>query len=204
VITVYHLRPSRSERILWLLEELGVDYEVEAFDRDPSFRAPAQMREVHPLGKSPMLRDGGRVWIESGAIVEHLVERYGADRLRPAAGTPEHARYREWLHFSEGSLMAWLVMELLVAGGLVPGVDPGPLAPLLRSEIERSLAWVDGELAQGEFAAGSRFSAADVMLAWALDFARGRGHTGGLRHVESYLDRMREREGWRRARERAA
>ena len=198
MITVYHLRGSRSDRILWLLEELGIDYIVESFDRGPDGRAPAAMREIHPLGKSPMMRDGDLVLVESGAIVDHLVTRHGRGRLAPHHADAAWPRYVFWLHFVEGSLMAWLVMDLLLSGA-IPGVDPGPLGAQLRGELLRTLRWVDDDMAGRDFAAGEAFSAADVMLAYALGVAKSRGHLEGTRHLSPYLTRMTSRDAYRRA-----
>lgn len=203
MLTVYHLRPSRGERIVWLLEELGLEYRVEAFDRDPTFRAPAALREVHPLGKSPLLRDGDRVIVESGAIVEHLVERAGG-RLAPPPGDPARVRYLEWLHWTEGSLAAWLVMDFIACSGLVPGVEPGPLRGMLAAEIARGLDWVEAELDGCTWACGDDFTAADPMLGWALRFAQQRGHVGDRPAIGAYLERVAARPAFQRALEKAA
>jgi glutathione S-transferase len=204
MITVYHLRRSRSERVLWLLEELGLEYEIVAFDRDAQSRAPAAMREIHPLGKSPVLGDGELVLAESGAIVDYLVTRYGRGRLAPSHDDPAWPRYVFWLHFAEGSLMPWLVMDLLVTSGIVPGVDPGPLAPMLAQEIARTVQWIDDEFEGREFAAGDVFSAADVMLTFALQTAKGRGALEGTRNLVPYLERMTARDAYLRAERKAA
>jgi glutathione S-transferase len=114
MITVHHLNNSRSQRVLWLLEEMGLKYEVKRYQRDArNMLAPPELRAVHPLGKSPVITDDGRTLAESGAIIEYLVERYGDGRLAPAAGTPEQLRYRYWLHYAEGSIMPLLVMKLI-------------------------------------------------------------------------------------------
>jgi glutathione S-transferase len=203
MLTVYHLRPSRAERIAWLLEEAGLEYAVEAFDRGPDFRAPAALREIHPLGKSPLLRDGDRIITESGAIVEHLVERH-APQLAPAPGSDDRARYLEWIHWSEGSLAAFGVLDFIVCGGMVPGVEPGPITEMVAGELARSLDWVDGELAGHEFAVADAFTGADPMLTWVLEFTAMRGHVGDRAHVTAYLERMRARPAYRRAKERTA
>ena len=114
MITVHHLNNSRSQRVLWLLEELGVPYEIKRYMRDSqTMLAPPELRAVHPLGKSPVITDGGNTIAESGAIIEYLVERYGGGRLIPAAGSPERLRYTYWLHFAEGSAMTPLLLELI-------------------------------------------------------------------------------------------
>jgi glutathione S-transferase len=197
LITVYHLRSSRSERIIWLLEELGIEYAIERFDRDPTFRAPAAMRKIHGLGKSPIVRDGEVLLAESGAIVDYLVTHHGKGRLAPPHNDPAWARYVFWLHFSEGSLMPWLTMDLLLTSGMVPGVDPGSLGPMLKQELAHYLQWMDGDMAGRKFAAGDAFSAADVMLAYALEFAR-------TKHLLPYLERMSARDAYQRAKQKAA
>jgi glutathione S-transferase len=204
LLTLYHLRNSRSERIIWLLEELGIDYEIVRYDRDPTFRAPAAMREIHELGKSPIVRDGDLVIAESGAIVDYIVTRHGGGRLAPRHGDPAWARYVFWLHFAEGSLMPWLTMDLLLTSGIVPGVDPGPLAPMLQQELARYLRWIDSDMAGRSFAAGDAFSAADVMLAYALEFAKGRNHLADTKNLVPYLDRMTARDAYQRAKQKAA
>ena len=113
MITVHHLNNSRSQRILWLLEELGVPYEVKRYEREPSLQAPAALRAVHPLGKSPVITDGDRTLAESGAILEYLVDTYGNGRFKPVAGTPERIHYTYFLHYAEGSLMPLLFMKLV-------------------------------------------------------------------------------------------
>jgi glutathione S-transferase len=204
LLTLYHLRNSRSDRILWLLEELRLDYEIVRYDRDPTFRAPAAMREIHELGKSPILRDGDLVIAESGAIVDYLVTRPGEGRLAPRHEDPAWARYVFWLHFAEGSLMPWLTMDLLLTSGIVPGVEPGPLRPMLQQELARYLHWVDLDMEGRDFAAGDSFTAADVMLAYALEFAKGRNHLADSKHLLPYLERMTSRPAYRCAKGKAA
>src|SRR5687767_4954534 len=114
MLTVHHLNNSRSQRILWLMEELGLEYDIKRYQRDPeTMLAPPSLRKIHPLGKSPIVTDGDLVLVESGAIVEYLVDTYGKGRLRPEAGTPEHRRYVYWLHYAEGSLMPPLLLKLI-------------------------------------------------------------------------------------------
>jgi glutathione S-transferase len=204
VITVYHLRRSRSDLILWLLEELGLDYALEAFDREPSQRAPAAMRKIHPLGRSPLIRDGDVVLPESGAIVDYLVTRHGGGRLAPRHGDPAWPRYVFWLHFAEGSLMSALVTDVLVNSGMVPGVEPGALGPMVKEGVARLVHWVDADMAGRAFAAGDEFTAADVMLAYALGAVKSRGYLDGTAHLGAYLERMTARPAYRRAQQKAA
>jgi glutathione S-transferase len=204
MITVYHLRRSRSDRILWLLEELGLDYAIETFEREPTQRAPAAMKKIHPLGKSPLIRDGDVVLPESGAIVDYIVTRHGGGRLAPRHGDPAWPRYVFWLHFVEGSFMSALVTNLLVNSGMVPGVEPGALGPMVKAEIARIVEWVDADMAKRAFAAGDAFTAADVMLTSALEAAKARGHLDGTANLVPYVERMTARPAYQRAQQKAA
>jgi len=172
MITVHHLNNSRSQRILWMLEELGLDYEVKLYQREPSMQAPASLRAVHPLGKSPVITDGGKTLAESGAILEYLVETYGNGRFTPPPGTPERLRYTYFLHYAEGSLMPLLFMKLVftrlpervpwamrpVARMISAGADKALLGP----QISNHFGFLEGELAGRDWFAGALFSAADV------------------------------------------
>ena len=130
MITLHHLNNSRSQRVLWLLEELGVPYEIVRYQRRPDMLAPVELRAVHPLGKSPVITDGGRTIAESGAIIEYLVDTYGEGKgLRPARGTPEHDRYTYWLHYAEGSAMPILLLKLVFL--VMPKRTPALLRPLV-------------------------------------------------------------------------
>ena len=202
MLIVHHLRPSRSERVLWLLEEIGQPYEVRVHDRELG-RAPASARDIHPLGKFPMLEDGDIVLAESGAILSYLVARY-APQLVPGPDDPGFVAYQQLMHWTEGSAAAWLVMDLIVAGGVVPGVEPGPLPEMLAVEIARALDWADEMLAGHDFACGDGFTAADPMLSWVLGFAESRGHLGTHATAKAYLERMRARPAYVRAMEKAA
>ena len=199
---VHHLRPSRSERVLWLLEEIGVPYTLKVHDREMG-RAPPTAREIHPLGKFPMLEDGDTVLAESGAILAYIVARH-APELIPGPKTPEFAAYQQFMHWTEGSLAAWLVMDLIVNGGVVPGVEPGPLPGMLAGEIGNALDWAETMLTGRSFACGESFSAADPMLVWVLGFAESRGHLGERPATRAYLARMRARPAYLRAMARAA
>ena len=205
MITVHHLENSRSERILWLLEELGIDYAVERYARDPeTMRAPASMRAVHPLGKSPIVVDGDEVLAESGAIVDYLVRRYGKGRLAPAPEDPDFARYLHFLHFAEGSAMFQLVLDLFSSGELVPGGEPTPLAPAVREEVCSMLRHLETELEDRAYFAGEHFSAADVMMTFPLGVARSRGLLEELPKLAAYLERIEARDAHRRAARKAA
>ena len=201
MITVYHLANSRSARIVWLLEELGLEYNVERFERDPQTqRAPAEMKRLHPLGRSPMLRDDDLLLVESGAIVDYLVTRYGAGRLEPATNARDYSRYLQWFHFAEGSAMAALI-NLMYLDGTIPGTTPSPMAGNAREEVGRQLDYMNGELATRPYFAGSAFTAADVMMTMPVSLAANRGLLEGRTHLNGYLERVTSRPAYVRASE---
>jgi glutathione S-transferase len=214
MITVHHLENSRSQRVLWLLEELRLPYEVERYARDAKTSlAPAELQAVHPLGKSPVITDGKVTVAETGAIVEYLVEQAGG-ALRPAPGTPEHRRYTYWLHFCEGSAMPPLVMALVFqriktapmpffARPIAKAIADNVLDSFVRPNIERQLAFVESELAQQAWFTGRAFTAADVMMSFPLEAAQSRGLvTAAMPNIAAFLERVHERPAWRRALER--
>src|SRR6185295_10572369 len=172
MIIVHHLNNSRSQRVLWLLEELGLQYEIKRYERDPAtMLAPASLREVHPLGKSPVISDGGLTLAESGAIIEYLVERYGGGRLAPPPGTPERLRYTYWLHYAEGSAMPLLLLKLIF-DRIPKGPMPFLVRPIARAiagrakssfiepQIARHLDYLEAEIGMNAWFAGSEFTAA--------------------------------------------
>jgi len=212
VIIVHHLNNSRSQRVLWLLEELGVPYEVKRYQRDrKTMLAPPELRAVHPLGKSPVIEDDGQVLAESGAIVEHLAERYGDGRLVPPAGTPERLRYRYWMHFAEGTAQPPLLLKLLF-----DRVETGPMPffarPVARAiarrakgsyiqpNIDRNLDFMESELRDRDWFAGGAFSAADVQMSFPLEAAVLRGGLDAKRpRLMDFLERIHARPAYRRA-----
>ena len=214
MITVHHLEHSRSHRILWLLEELDLPYEIKIYHRDPAtMLAPPQLRTVHPLGKSPVITDGGLTLAESGAIIEYLIDRYGAGRLKPEAHTAEYLRYIYWLHYAEGSAMPPLLLKL-VFDRLPQGV-PAPLRPIVRMISERvksryilpqlalHLDYMEGELEKSEWFAGGSFSGADIQMSYPLEAAAGRAGLDAKRpKLMNFLARVQARPAYRRARER--
>jgi glutathione S-transferase len=198
MIVVHHLNNSRSQRIPWLLEELGVPYRLEQHQRDGKTNlAPPELRAIHPLGKSPVIQDGDLTLAESGAIIEYLVERYGAGRLVPQRGSNEHVRYLYWMHFAEGTIMLHMVARLYL-------IRVGEAAKAMLARVEAmigdELDLVEAELGRSAHLAGTEFSAADVQMVFPLEFAA----YGGLlaeRHVKlrDYLARMQARPAYRRA-----
>jgi glutathione S-transferase len=213
MIVVHHLNNSRSQRVLWLLEELGLDYEVKRYQREPSMQAPASLRQVHALGKSPVITDGDRTLAESGAILEYLTETYGKGRFVPQAGTPERLRYTYFMHYAEGSLMPLLVMKLIFSR--IPSQVPAlmrPVARMISNGVDRirlepqlaaHLAFLESELSQRDWFAGSEFSAADVQMSFPLEAAAARAGLGAhLPKLSAFLDRIHERPAYKRAIER--
>lgn len=211
MITVHHLENSRSQRVLWLLEELGLDYTVKRYARDPAtMLAPRELRAVHPLGKSPVIEAEGRVVAETGAIVEFLTARAGG-ALVPPPDTPERARYTYFLHYAEGSAMPPLLLKL-VFSRLAPG-SPALLRPLVRAiaksvtggfvdpELRRHAAYWEGELTERPYFCGDAFTAADIMMSFPLEafFARG---TGAGPRLTDWLARIHARPAYKRALER--
>jgi glutathione S-transferase len=215
MITVHHLNNSRSQRVLWLLEELGVEYEITRYERHPrTMLAPPSLRAVHPLGKSPVITDAGVTIAESGAIVEYLVERHGQGRLAPPPGSPERLRYTYWLHYAEGSAMPPLVLKLIftriplapmpffmrpVVRRIAQGVEKTFVDP----QIALHLDYLEGELAKSEWFVGSEFSAADIQMSFPLEAAATRAGFGSQRpKLGAFLERIHARPAYRRALER--
>jgi glutathione S-transferase len=214
MITVHHLNNSRSQRILWLLEELGLEYEIKPYQRDAkTMLAPPALHAVHPLGKSPVVTDGDLTLAESGAIIEHFSDRYGAGRLAPAFGSPERVRYLYWLHFAEGSAQPPLLLKLLfdrVKSGAPLLVRPvaraiadKALKSFVLPNIERNLDFMEGELRKAEWFAGNAFSAADIQMSFPLEAARMRGGLNESRpRLMAWLETIHARPAYRRAIER--
>ena len=198
MIEVHHLNNSRSQRILWLLEELGLPYEVVRHERDPAtMAAPPALRQVHPLGKSPVLREDGETVAETGAIVEYLLERHGQGRLAPAPGTPAHRRFRYWMHFAEGSAMPPLLVKLYL---LRLGEAAGPLLARIDAQIAGLLDFVEAELGADPWLAGPELTAADIMMSFPLEVAVARGGLdAGRPGLWGLLGRMHARPACARA-----
>jgi glutathione S-transferase len=197
MIEVHHLNASRSRRVTWLLEELGIEYVVISYQRDPVTRlAPPELRAIHPLGKSPVIRDDGRVLIESGAIVDYLVRRYGRGRFAPLATSPDYERYVQFLHYAEGSAMLPLLLKLYV-GRL--GDAGAPLQPRIQSEIQNHLGWLDRELADREYFVGSELTGADIQLVFVAQLAVLFCGREAFPNLTRFADRMEARPAYQRA-----
>lgn len=197
MLKLHHLEQSRSQRILWLLEELALDYELLFYKRDPqSWLAPAELKEIYPLGKSPILEDDGRMIAESGAIIDYLVRRHGEGRLAPDPSSTLYDDYVHWLHYAEGSAMLPMMLSLYV-GRL--GDAGAPLHPRIQSESANHLGYIERALEGKEFILGEDFSAADIQITFVLDAARRFGYLDGRPALDSYLDRMHARPAHKRA-----
>ncbi|MBD9482312.1 glutathione S-transferase [Pseudomonas sp. PDM14] len=211
MITVHHLNNSRSQRILWLLEELGVEYQIKRYERDPkTMLAPAELRAVHPLGKSPVVTDGDLTLAESGAIIDYLANRYDTDLLSPA-GTPERLRCNYWLHYAEGSAMPPLLLKLVldkvesspmpffvkpIARGIAQKVKKALITPQLNLHLD----YLEGELGKSSWFAGEDFSVADIQLSFPLEAATSRGGLDASRpRLKAFLERIHKRPAYRRA-----
>ena len=191
MIIVHHLQNSRSQRILWLLEELELPYDVRRYERDPkTMLAPPELKNVHPLGKSPVIEDGGRVVAETGAIVEYLVEK-AEGRLGPPPNREAVLRYRHFLHYAEGSMMPPL-LALLVVGRL--GMLGKPAKAPVQAMLDGHLDWLEGEIATRDWFAGDEFTAADIMMSFPLEASRSRGGLDESRpHLIDWLERIHAR-----------
>ena len=215
MITVHHLNNSRSQRVLWLLEELGLPYEIEKYERDAkTMLAPPELMKVHPLGKSPVITDDGVTVAESGAIVEYLVERYGNGRLAPAIGTPQRLQWRYWLHFAEGSAMSPLLLKLIfdkIPQSPMPffvkpvarAICARVLAVMVEPNLKRQLDFMEGELGKTEWFAGDEFSAADIQMSFPVEAAAQRAGLDARRpKLMAFLKRIHARPAYKKALER--
>jgi glutathione S-transferase len=214
MLTLHHLHHSRSQRVLWLLEELQVPFEVRHYERHPeTMLAPPELRSVHPLGKSPVITDGDVTVAETGAIVEYLIDRYGAGRLRPAAGTPEHLRYRYWLHFAEGTAQPQLLLKFHInrtIAASASSAEPAAARDLLArmnaatdANLRANLDFMEAELGRSAWFAGDEFTAADIAMSFPIEVSVERAGLDASRpRLMAWLERIHARPAWRRAHER--
>jgi glutathione S-transferase len=215
MIIVHHLNNSRSQRVLWLLEELGVPYEIKKYERDPkTMLAPETLRQVHPLGKSPVITEDGVTVAESGAIVEYLLEQHGQGRLVPPAGTDERRRFTYWLHFAEGSAMPPLLLKLIfdrIESGPMPffvkpvarGIARKVKGLMIEPNLKRQLDFMETELGRSEWFAGSDFTAADIQMSFPVEAAAMRAGLDASRpRLMAYLKKIHARPAYRKALER--
>jgi glutathione S-transferase len=216
MLTVHHLNNSRSQRVLWLLEELELPYEIVHYQRDPQTSlAPASLRAVHPLGKSPVVTtQDGLTLAESGAIIETLIERHGNGRLAPAAGSPEALRYRYWLHFAEGTAMSPLLLKLVFdrietskmpffAKPIAKAIAAKAKSAFINPNIANHLSYMEAELGKSEWFAGDAFTGADIQMSFVVEASQARGGLDAKRpKLMSYLERIHARPAYKRALER--
>jgi glutathione S-transferase len=196
MLTVHHLNNSRSQRVLWLLEELGVPYEIVRYQRHPDMRAPAELRAIHPLGKSPVITDQGHTIAESGAIIEYILDTYGEGRLIPPPKTPERLRYSYWMHYAEGSAMPPLLLGL-VTGRL--GEAAKPALPFVMAQIKLHFDYIEAELAKSPWLAGEALSGADIMMSFPLERAAKLKDAGERPHILGFVERIASRPAYARA-----
>jgi glutathione S-transferase len=214
MITVHHLNNSRSQRILWLLEEIGVEYQIKHYQRDPkTMLAPPELRAVHPLGKSPVITDGELTLAESGAIIEYLAGRYG-QQLLPAEGSPERLRCTYWLHFAEGSAMPPLLLKLVFdtlerapmpffVKPIARGISSKMKGTYINPQLRQTLDYLEGELGKSEWFAGDSFSVADIQMSFPLEAAASRAGLDASRpKLKAFLERIHARPAYQRALER--
>jgi glutathione S-transferase len=215
MIIVHHLNNSRSQRVIWLLEELGLEYKIKRYERDPeTMLAPPSLREVHPLGKSPVITDGTLTLAESGAIVEYLTDRYDKGKLAPAPDTPERLRYAYWLHYAEGSAMPPLLLDLIFSQ-IEKRPMPFFIKPIARTitsqvkdsfinpQIKLHLNYVESELRKSMWFTGSDFTAADIQMSFPLEAAAARtGLEKNYPKLTDFLQRIHSRPAYQHALER--
>jgi len=213
MLTVHHLNNSRSQRVLWLLEELGVPYEIVRYQRQPDMRAPKELRAIHPLGKSPVITDNGNTIAESGAIIEYLIATYGNGRLIPPPNTPERLRFTYWLHYAEGSAMSPLLLSLIFrrmpqapmpffARPIVRGVAARVMQTFVDPQLRLHFDYMESELARSAWFAGDEFSAADIQMSFPVEAGKARGLVDAQRpRLANFLERIHARPAYQRAME---
>tara|TARA_R110002110_G_scaffold14704_2_gene67726 strand:- start:556 stop:1182 length:627 start_codon:yes stop_codon:yes gene_type:complete len=196
MIKVHHLNNSRSQRVLWLLEELDQDYEIIGYKRDTTTNlAPESLEKIHPLGKSPVVTDGAMTIAESGAIVDYLIRKYGRDRLMPAEDTADFVSYLHWMHYAEGSAMLPVMLKLYVMRLAEAGA---PLHPRIDSEVKNHFGYMNEALGSNDFIVGNKLSGADFQIVFVLEAARSLGLLSPFANLERYLSNIHERPAYKR------
>lgn len=191
MITLYNLENSRSQRIAWLLEELEIPYEVQEFKRDPVTKlAPQALRDIHPLGKSPLISDNGVVIAESGAIVEYILARYGNGRLQPETGSPDYARYLQWVHYAEGSAMGAFIMQFLAEG---------KAEAFCRNQFDLHTGYIENSLNGNQWFLGDSFTAADIMMSFPLQFVLSLADKGKYPNIARFVGQVEKHPSYRKA-----
>lgn len=200
MIIVHHLNNSRSQRVLWLLEELGLPYEIKRYERDPKTNlAPPELKAITPLGKSPVIQDGPHTLLESGAILDYLIRRHGDGRLQPDPATATYDEYVQWLHFAEGSAMLPLMLNLYV-GRL--GEAGAPLRPRIDAEVANYLGYLDSALGLSPYLVGEAFTAADIQMSFIGEIAKAFGKLASYPNVAAWVERFQARPAYKQAIER--
>lgn len=211
MFTLHHLNKSRSTRILWLFEELGLKYEIKRYDRDPvTMLAPPELKEVHPLGKAPVITDGNVAVAESAVILDYILDKEGGDKFRPSIGSPERLKYNYFMHYAEGSLIPPLLVKLIL-DKLSTAPVPLPIRPIgaliskgvhkafLTNQLRTHFDFVEGELGKSKWFAGNEFSAADIQMSYPIEAAESRGVLKNHPNVHAYLNAIRSRPAYQRA-----
>lgn len=211
MLTLHHLEESRSTRTLWLLEELGADYEIKRYARTKAGLAPDELKQVHPLGKSPVITDGDITVAESGVITEYLIDKYGKGQFKPRAGSPEASQNNYWMHYAEGSLMPLMLLTIVFNRVEQAPFIVRPIAKAISGQVKKGfinpnikthLAYVDQALAGKDFFCGDELSGADFQMIIPLNAARSNGFTSNSPNIEAYLDRVHARPAFKAALER--
>ena len=198
-LIVHHLNNSRSQRILWLLEEIGVPYEIKFYDRDPATNlAPPELVAVHPLGKSPVLEDAGRIVIESAAIAEYICDYHGGEKLVPQRGTDDHVRHLHWMHFAEGSAMTPILLRIYTAR---LGEAAAPLEARITQQLDSHFAYMESAVSEDGHFVGDTLTAADIMLSFPAEIAIMQGMAPRYPKLANFVNACHDRPAWRRARE---
>jgi glutathione S-transferase len=199
-LIVHHLNNSRSQRILWLLEEIGAPYDIKFYDRDPVTNlAPPELLAVHPLGKSPVLEDAGRIIIESAAIAEYICDYHGGEKLVPPRGTDDHVRHLQWMHFAEGSAMTPILLRIYTAR---LGEAAAPLEARITQQLDSHFAYMENAVSEDGHFVGDNLTAADIMLSFPAEIAIMQGLAQRFPKLANFVNACHDRPAWRRARER--
>lgn len=192
MITLHHLNKSRSKRIIWLLEELGIDYKITAYQRDSeTFLAPPELRAIHPLGKSPVIEDDGMVIAESGAITEYLINKFAADKLAPAIGSKEYIEYSQWLHFAESSAVLPILLRIFVD---MDGCETNFMSDYANTEIGKVISYFDEQLAGKRYLVANKLTGADIMMSFIVEQLASRGILANYSNIARYADQLQSHE----------
>lgn len=192
MITLHHLNKSRSKRIIWLLEELGIDYKITAYQRDSeTFLAPPELRAIHPLGKSPVIEDDGMVIAESGAITEYLINKFAADKLAPAIGSKEYIEYSQWLHFAESSAVLPILLRIFVD---MDGCETNFMSDYANTEIGKVISYFDEQLAGKRYLVANKLTGADIMMSFIVEQLASRGILANYNNIARYADQLQSHE----------